>query len=186
MSLVVGMIRDKVVHMASDSYIGLGGVKGDTGVKLVKKGAYIFGTVGYSRMCDIIESVFTPPPVPKIKPTKKFMSTSFIRKLRSCLEAEAYLVEEDGVKSFNSNIMVGVKGKLFIVCRDFSVVEPLLEVDEQGFMAIGAGSAFAYGAWHACGIHDLEYDTYDILEVTLEAAAAYSKYVLPPYIHIEL
>jgi ATP-dependent protease HslVU (ClpYQ) peptidase subunit len=40
--------------------------------------------------------------------------------------------------------MISVKGQLFIICSDFTVVQ-----DEEGFYGIGSGGAYAVGALYA-------------------------------------
>ena len=136
MTAIVGLVED-------DGTVWLGGdAGGSTTYKLwVRKdskvfiqGEFIVGFTGSFRARDILRYGMTMQQPKEGDDLDRFMRTVFIDDIRQAFNKAGYLSKDDGQDGHNSTLLVGVRGRLFIVGSDFQVGE-----QHDPFAAIGSG-----------------------------------------------
>lgn len=73
----------------------------------------------------------------------RFLCTTFVDSLRTCLKDGGWLGRDDG-RDDGGTFLVGYRGRVFNVADDFQVGEAVLPYD-----AVGCGDEYALGALHA-------------------------------------
>jgi hypothetical protein len=139
---IVGLVHDGRVFIGGDS-AGVAGyqltVRADQ--KVFRTDRYVFGFTDSFRMGQLIRYSFEPP----APPTRldKFMSTTFVDALRSCLKEGGY-ARKDSEQESGGTFLVGVAGRLFRIGSDYQVGESVDLYD-----AVGSGDDLALGALYA-------------------------------------
>lgn len=135
MSTIAGLVHEGRVYMAADSL----GTKNDevslslATRKMFKKGEFLIGIVGAHRFRQLMEYVFEPPKIENGIEIEHYMTSCFIRDLRTCLKDNGFAIIENNTES-GGNFLVGIKGRLFDVSPDYSLNEP-----HDGHAAAGSG-----------------------------------------------
>ena len=176
MTCVVGFIDKEGVYIGGDSCCLTEGdlsynIRLDT--KVFEKGEFIFGYCASFRMGQILRFKLRTPNHPKGMDDFQYMATLFIDAVRKCFVDSDYndIAEDDG------SFLVGYNGKLYAIYNDYQVGQP-----KESYMAMGCGEHFALGAMHAT----VEKEPYKKIEVALNAAAAFSMGVRPPFNYVKL
>lgn len=175
MTCIVGLVDKGVVYMGGDSAVSCGStVDIMTDSKVFKRGPYLIGVSGSIRVSNVIRyQVKLPAPPDNNRELTAFMSTKFADALRDALKVSGCKEDRSGIEEFESGaILVGVKGRLFWVCRDFSTLEM-----GGGCDAIGSGANWAMGALFATKGKSPKIR----IKVALEAAARYCATVAGPF-----
>ena len=175
MTCIVGLVHD-------DGSVWLGGdaaastshtvwVRKDS--KVFVQGELILGFTGSYRSRDVLQyqtSMQQPKPGEDVD---RFMRTVFIDEVRGVFSRNGYLSKDDGKDQQHSRLLVGVRGRLFMVDSDFHVGEM-----ETPFAAIGSGYSEAQGSL---------YSTRNVgepqarLTEALNASSYYNPGVRPPF-----
>lgn len=179
MTVIVGVQHETGVYIGGDSATISGWTLELTGrPKVFRVGEFLFGVSGSPRVSGLICHAFAPPPVPKkAKHLDRYMVTKFIPTLRAVLgEAAAEKKQHDvaGIDG-NSNVLVGVRGRLFEIHSDYQVT-----YNQPGYGAIGCGGDIALGALHVATGEDLP--PRDRVIYALGAAEAHNMGVCGPFI----
>jgi ATP-dependent protease HslVU (ClpYQ) peptidase subunit len=174
MTVIVGLAHQGGnVTIGGDS-AGISGlsltVRADT--KVFHNGPYLFGFTGSFRMGQLIHHALTPPE-PK-RPLERFMSTTFIDSLRSCLKEGGWARRESD-REEGGTFLVGVAGRLFTVESDYQV-----GYTADGYAAVGAGDEIALGALYATAGTDLV--PRKRVQLALKAAERFSAGVRAPFV----
>jgi ATP-dependent protease HslVU (ClpYQ) peptidase subunit len=174
MTCVVGLIADNGdIVFGADSL-----VTNDAGGKLVNldrkifvKGQILIGYCGAVRHGQIVKHLFDPPALPRIGGNlENYIHRLFIPKLRKCFT-------KAGIDKLpDISLLVGVRGRLFVLEEDYSVVEA-----PDAFAAIGHGADYALGVLYATKVG--KKDTPRITQA-LEASAHFCNSVGKPF-HFE-
>ncbi|MFJ1954592.1 hypothetical protein ACIOGT_25580 [Streptomyces microflavus] len=142
MTAIVGLVNKHRVHLGADS-AGVSGlqltVRADR--KTFRNGPYVMGFTSSFRMGQLLRYAFQPP-----HPTGDlhgFMVTTWTDALRGCLREGGWARKESEQEQAGT-FLVGVLGRLFVVCDDFQVGE-----HADGYAAVGCGDELALGALHA-------------------------------------
>lgn len=156
MTCIVGLVSGKYVYIAADSLGSGNGVKQQyktpklQRLELLERDgllrAKIAMGIGYTtsyRMGDILRYVFEPPVIDVAEDENEYLVKQFIPELITCFDEHAYTKSKEGVKT-GGNFLVALRGRLFHVQDDFSVLEP-----EMGYTAIGSGQEFALGSLYS-------------------------------------
>ncbi len=149
MTCIVGLEHDGKVYMGGDSAgCDSWSLEVRSDVKVFQNKDYLFGFTDSFRMGQILAHCFEPPSPTTKTDTKilseiellKFMSSTFIDKLRKCLKSNGYATIKDNVES-GGTFLIGVRGFLFKIMGDFQVGRTMC-----GYDAIGSGWLSARGA----------------------------------------
>ncbi len=156
MTCIAGLAKEGKVYIASDSLGSGNGVKQVYATpKLVvlevfeKKDLSLTKIdlgIGYTssyRMGDILRYNFTPPAIEQEEDENEYLVKDFIPELIKCFDEHSFAKTKEGTKS-GGNFLVGLRGRLFMVQDDFSVLEP-----ECNYTSVGSGQEFALGAMYA-------------------------------------
>jgi hypothetical protein len=156
MTCIVGLAHGGDVYIGSDSLGSGNGVKQvyctpkllvlDVFEKKELSLTKISMGIGYTtsyRMGDILRYNFTPPPIESDEDENEYLVKDFIPELIKCFDEHSFAKTKEGNKS-GGNFLVGLRGRLFHVQEDFSVLEPSCD-----YTAVGSGQEFAMGAMFA-------------------------------------
>ncbi|MEU1275321.1 hypothetical protein [Streptomyces sp. NPDC005799] len=176
MTVIVGLVHRKRVHLAADS-AGVSGyrltIRRDP--KVFTNGPYAFGFTTSFRMGQLLHHAFEPPhPEGDLN---RFMATSFINAVRTCLKDGGW-ARKDSDQEQAGTFLVGVHGRLFAVDSDYQVGEP----DDQ-YAAVGCGDELALGALHATA--DLDLTPRQRLTAALRASDHHNAGVAAPFAYVK-
>jgi ATP-dependent protease HslVU (ClpYQ) peptidase subunit len=104
---------------------------------------------------------------------EKWMVTSFVDAIRGCLKNGGYAERKDEVEK-GGFFLVAYRGRIFEIQSDYQVAER-----EEPYGAIGCGEDLALGALFAS--EHLADKPRKRVELALQAAAAFSAGVYPPF-----
>jgi len=176
MTCIVGLEHDNgMVSIGGDSagVNGLLDVRIRTDEKVFINGPMIFGFTSSFRMGQLLRySLTIPEQLPSQVDDYKFMCTTFIDAVRTCLKSGGYASVKNGEET-GGFFLVGYRGKLYRVESDFQVGKSLMTFD-----ACGCGENYALGAL-AGGETTLT--TKERIERALEIAAKFSAGVSAPF-----
>jgi hypothetical protein len=142
MTCVVGLLSGGKVYLGgdscgSDSYT----YENCNHPKVFKVGEFIIGGTTSFRMLDLLEYSLV---IPEGRPTKlenmdKFMRTTFVDLVRSCLKNGGFCKIDNSVDQ-GGTFLIGYKDQLFRMQNDFSIIT---QVD---YDVVGCGDAAAKGS----------------------------------------
>lgn len=191
MTCIVGLASMGSVYIAADSLGSGNGAKQEYKTpKLAKLEVFekkdlsltkINIGIGYTssyRMGDILRYAFTPPPIEVGEDENEYLVKDFIPELIKCFEEQSFAKVKDGSKS-GGNFLVGLRGRLFVVQDDFSILEPSLN-----FAAIGSGQEFALGSLYA--YMKISLDPVEKVHAAVDAAIEFSTTVGGTIGHIKI
>ena len=180
MTVIVGYVdkNEKKVYLGGDSAATIEEVNMPReNPKVCRNGPYIMGNEGSYRYGDILQYCFKAPIDGSGHYDQDFMVTVFVPELQSILAESGYDIAIEG-----GDILVGVKGRLYLVQHDFNVGEYT-----SHYYAIGSGSHHAMGALHATeslceGLNKTKKLTpQGKVKTALLAASGFSGGVSPPF-----
>lgn len=172
MTCVVGLVDNGKVWMGADSMSASTSLYADTCVfpKIVKVKGCLIGYTTSWRMGQLLAHSLKLPPI-KNKNILKYMTKDFINAVLKSFKKGRWLVEENSQVE-GGTFLVGIKGRLFRVQDDFSVIEGAC-----GFDAVGCGDDIAKGAMFAGD----KKDPTKRITTALEAAEQFSAGVRRPF-----
>lgn len=153
MSVVVGVEGDQYVAMAGDHFWG----HQDRSIcktqpKVFRKPLaqhpsigeesteMLIGVTGRPRVSQLLRFHFNAPT--REHGPLVYLTGSFVTALKSLFHNHGILKEEHEVQEvYESSILVGIEGGIYQISNNFQVTRA-----EEGYMAIGVGYKFAYGA----------------------------------------
>jgi ATP-dependent protease HslVU (ClpYQ) peptidase subunit len=109
--------------------------------KVFRVGEFVIGCAGSARVGDALRYSFDPPKHPRRMDVGRYMRTAFINGVRDTLRAAGTLQQFQGIDGADSTILVGYRGRLFIIEGDLHVHEAI-----DDYAAVGSGGAVANGA----------------------------------------
>lgn len=174
MSCIVGITDGETVTFGADSAGGFGDEIYTLAIhKAFARGPYLFGVCGSMRVGQILRfKVDLPdPPAADLEP---FLVRELAPAIRRALVEEGVAGSGPAILGDKTTILVGCRGQLWTICADLTLVR------EAPYAAIGSGRLRAYGALHALHAAGVE-PVRRQLELALEAAAAYTSNVRPPW-----
>jgi ATP-dependent protease HslVU (ClpYQ) peptidase subunit len=141
MTCIVGLVSDGKIYMGGDS-AGVSGwdliLRADG--KVFKNGEFIMGFTTSFRMGQLLQYGFAPPARIEGVEIHRFMVTTFVDSIRTCLKAGGFAKKENEIES-GGQFLVGYQGHLFEIDQDYQVGE-----SADGFAAVGCGSGYALGS----------------------------------------
>ena len=144
MTCIAAVVADGRVWMGGDS-AGVAGwdltVRADR--KVFRNGPYVMGFTTSFRMGQLLQYGFEPPVPSGGGDPLRFMATTFVDAVRTCLKAGGWAAKSNE-REEGGTFLVGVRGRLFSIEEDYQVAE-----SAAGFAAVGYGSQVAHGALFA-------------------------------------
>lgn len=171
--------QDGSVLMGADS-AGVGGLYLQTRMdpKIYRVGATLIGFTTSFRMGQLLGYKLKIPDHDPRSDIAKFMATDFVDACRTCLKEGGYAAKKEEVET-GGTFLVAYRGRIFEIESDYQCAE---RVDQ--YNAIGCGFDLALGSLFTS--NDTQWDPRARITRALEAAAAYSAGVRPPFIIEEL
>lgn len=174
MTCIVSVQEKGIIYMGGDS-AGVAGlsitIRSD--VKVFQNHEFLIGFAGSFRMGQLLHYRFVPPPQPVGVDDMRYMVTDFIDGVRKCFFDNGYGSKE---RNEGGSFLVGYKGRLYTIDRDFQVGIP---TDQM--YAIGSGQEISLGALYATKKMKPEAR----LKLALEAAAHHNAGVIAPFIFMK-
>lgn len=181
MTCIVGMVRDNSVWIGGDS-----AGSDDTSIcirrdpKIFKSNGFLIGYSGSFRFGQLVRYKFIPPDRSDQRDVFEYMVSDFSEAIRILAKDHGVSKVEDNVEEItNISLLIGYQGRLFTLEEDFQIGEVINE-----YYAIGGGTDLALGSMYTT--KDLKYTPKKRLQIALEAAAAFSKSVAPPFIILNI
>jgi hypothetical protein len=173
MTAVAGLVHNGRVHLGADS-AGVSGwllsVRADE--KVFTNGPYAMGFTDSFRMGQLLRYRLDPPKPATGPDLHRFMATDFVDAVRECLKNGGFATRNNEQES-GGTFLVGVRGRLFTVHRDYQVAENAGDI-----AAIGCGNELCLGALYASGGWESPRER---LRTALAAAERFSAGVRGPF-----
>jgi hypothetical protein len=177
MTLVAGVISgNKVILVGDRSALDPEdlSVESITQKKVFKRGELVFGGAESFRMLQLLEHVFEPP-VLDTDNVPRYLVTKFVPELRELMTDNGFNESGDEA-SPPGPLLVGARGRLFLIQGDYAVLE-----STDVFNAIGLGKTAFFGAMRALDAAVPEIAPYYRLMTAIEASAASTFAVTSPF-----
>ena len=143
---------------------------------------FIMGYAGSFRFGQVLQYKFTPPDQPEDKDDYAYMVTDFMDALRKTMIASVFAKVEDSEETWgDATAVIGYNGRLYTIEADLQVGEMALP-----YCAIGCGADFAFGSLETSMKISKRMAPRKRVIMGLEAAAAFSAAVCPPFIVMSL
>lgn len=143
--------------------------------KVFKHGEFLFGYSGSFRVGQLVRYAFNPPKNNKQKSDMEYMVVDFVDSLRFLLEEKGKLLKDESGDSYDSEIVVGFRNKIYVIESDFNV-----STSTEKYVVSGSGSAYALGALYVLDEND-NIKPKDKVEIALKASAQYCPSVKAPF-----
>lgn len=141
--------------------------------KIYRVGPFLFGFTTSFRMGQLLGHSFECPAQGPDVSESRFMATTFIEALRSCLKSGGF-ARKDSETEQGGVFLVGYRGRIFRIEQDYQVGEIAHE-----FEACGCGEEIALGS-----LYSTSHDSFaSRVNTALNAAAEFSNGVRGPFIH---
>lgn len=173
MTCIVGIAHGEQVWIGGDSAGSDGrsiAVRSDT--KVFQVGPYVMGFTTSFRMGQLLRYSLNVGG-PDTWDVDRFMATTFVDAVRSCLRAGGWMRTDSG-QEVGGHFLVGVGPRLYVVDSDFQIGHTV-----DGYAACGSGELVALGSLHTTAT--LRMPPEDRLTAALEAAAYATCFVRAPF-----
>ena len=139
MTCIVGLTHKGKVYIGV-VYIGSNGFTKEVRRehKVFENGDFLIGCAGSIRMMNILSWRFNPPTYKTDDDLNRFMCVDFIDEMRECFIRSGHCKSGELWSFGDSEMLVGIRGRLFKIESDFQVAE--LE-----YSSCGSGSYHALG-----------------------------------------
>lgn len=181
MTCIVALRHEGVIYMGCDS-AGVGGYSRQNRMdpKIYRVGAMLIGFTTSFRMGQLLGHALVVPQHYQEVAVERYMVTSFIDAVRTCLKNGGW-AEKEKEQEKAGTFLVAYKGRIFEIDNDYQVGERA-----EPYGAVGCGFDLALGSLHASGHIENIVGPKDRVRMALEAAAAFSAGVYPPFRFEEL
>lgn len=146
--------------------------------KVWTDGAWIFGVCGNFRLAQLLRHALTLPQIPENDDDiDKFLVVEFIDAVRSTILDSGVVQSKNAIETIDdSDFLVGVRGRLYLVQEDFAIIRSAL-----GYYATGCGMDLALGSLYSTPSLSAKTRA----KKALEAAALHNSAVAPPFTILE-
>lgn len=156
--------------------------------KIYRVGSMLIGFTTSFRMGQLLGYSLTLPRHHADVLVENYMATSFINAVRDCLKAGGW-AEKEKEQEKGGTFIVAYRSRIFEVQSDYQVGE-----NAEPYSAVGCGSELALGSLHTSSrlfpsgstMSSGDPSPRDRVQLALEAAAAFSAGVHPPFRFEEL
>ena len=175
MTCIIGLEREGVLWIGGDSAAYREDeVNARADPKVWKSGKFIFGFSGSFRIGQLLRWGFKPPKNNRDSDIE-YMVIDFVDAIKSLLEEKGAASKSESGDSFDAEIIVGYKRRLYVIESDFNVSSRT-----DTYVSSGGGAPYALGAmWVLESQGTLPPD--QVIEKALSASAQYCPSVKVPF-----
>lgn len=173
MTCIVGITDGHTVTIGGDSAGSDGwhvAVRSDS--KVFQVGPYLMGFTNSFRMGQLLRYSLSVGE-PDTWDVDRFMATTFIDAVRTCLTEGGFARMEEG-REEGGQFLVGIHGRLYVIDSDYQIGHTV-----AGYDAVGSGYMIALGSLHSTAKTSIS--THDRAVMALEAAVELTGSVRPPF-----
>jgi ATP-dependent protease HslVU (ClpYQ) peptidase subunit len=109
--------------------------------KVFRVGDFLIGVSGSARVGDVLRYRLVPPKPPRRMDPARYMRTDFMDAVRETLRKNGTMALLHAVESCEATILIGYRGRLFIIESDLHIHEAI-----DDYAAVGSGGSVANGA----------------------------------------
>jgi ATP-dependent protease HslVU (ClpYQ) peptidase subunit len=176
MTCIAGVIHDGEVWIGADSWSGNeDNYFARKDPKIMRHSGMLIGFAGNLRVPQIVNHCV--PDIEQILCPADIVSR-WIPAVRAALIEHGAMKDDSGANELESAFLIGLEGRLFELCGDFSLHE------HEAYAAVGTGDSIAYGVLYAVCEHfklTTAFGGRNIVEAALKAAAAHNAKVCAPF-----
>lgn len=174
MTCIIGLRTNDGLYIAGDSAgVESSFIQTRADAKVFVRGEFLFGFTSSFRMGQLIRYKFEPPAIPEKTDLAEYMVTTFIDKIRTCLQEGGYAKKKDDVES-GGTFVVGIRNRLFVIEDDYQVGEW-----DGEYVAVGCGRSYALGAMAM--LEGVNIEACEKLNMALQATTKFCTGVCPPF-----
>lgn len=181
MTCIAGAIKNGEVWIGGDAVsIGRGdNVRLGAHPKVFSHGEFLIGSSGTVHVHQVIQYLFEPPEIND--DLMAYMVKGFATDLRVAMKEEGGEITVNGNVEMDARLLVGVRGRLFVIDSGYGVFEP-----RHPFAAVGCADQEAMAAMFTA--HALRPDVGGdkIVEHGLLAAVEFDANIRPPFTILKL
>lgn len=181
MTCIAGIVQEGRIVVGGDSQATSGWSRTTrVDAKVWVHDGWALGYAGGPRVAQLLRWDLDWPPLKDEQSVEAYLATDFAKAYRAVLREGGALKTENGIEQADdtTRLMVGHRGRLFVIHSDFQVAETT-----DGYAAIGSGDDLALGALYATR---RQRDPGRRLRTALEAAERYNMGVRGPFHIVEL
>ena len=182
MTCIIGLEHNGRVYMGCDSAATTGyHLVSTTSPKVFKNCRLLIGYSWSFRMGQILQFARNYPDIDKFLDNYEFLVSSFIPFVRGIMKDAGFLKIENNQEE-SGQFMIGIRGQLFGIDSDFSVLR-----NNFGYDSIGSGKEYALGAMKML-LYSGKINEDPILSIglALETSAYFCNSVRGPFVFEEL
>lgn len=146
--------------------------------KIFERGPYTIGSCGNGLIGQVLQVLVEWPEPPKSGEILPFLVREVVPEIRRAVVDAGAAQEGQGILGDTTVLFLGVRGTLFVICADLTVVK------SRGWACIGSGRQRAYPTMEALKAAGVE-PARERIERTLEVVAEYTPLVRPPWRFLE-
>lgn len=142
MTCIIGLEHEGKVYIGGDSSVTRGWEVSVTDQsKVIRVGCFLVGLAGTMRQLNLLEHHVHPRAQEEGESDEHYVAIGLVEAIRQCFKDNGASKISDNQENSDSIMLVGFKGKLYMVGSAFDVTH-----FERGFAAIGAGDDYAIGS----------------------------------------
>lgn len=135
----------------------------------------LVGISGSIRAFNVLRYEVQAPPRAESETDDLRYVVGLANEVRDKMRSGNAVAMQDGLEDCESTILVGYRGRLFVINTDFCVMQPKLN-----YWAHGSGGEYALGSLYStCNTKEPK----KRITMALDAASAFSPSVAPPYVY---
>lgn len=142
MTCIAGLVHNRKVYMGCDSMSAIGyDLRLVPGQKVFRRDNFLIGGTGSARMLQVVRYEMTIPEYHPDVDVMQYMVSQFAEAFRNAMKTAGEAEKSNERESYSGLLMVGFRGRLFIIDSAYAVIEAA-----DGYDAIGCGDSFARGS----------------------------------------
>lgn len=177
MTCIVAIEHDGTVWMGGDSAASRDNeIVRRSNEKVFFNDEFLIGYSGSFRIGQLLQYAFHAPKQSYGQTDMEYMVVDFVDALRHLMRDKGTLMKEEEGEAHDSEILIGYRGKIYVMESDFHIGRPL-----TSYAACGSGAPYALGALYVIA-NDQNLSPQEKIEKSLSASAEYSAGVASPFI----
>lgn len=175
MTCIVGIAENGIVYLGGDSASSTPDGESflPTRPKVFLKGELVIGVSGSGRVNNLIRHKLSVPPI--TADPEHYLAVDFVDALKAMLKEDG---RKDDELMDDSFLLIGLRGRLFVIDSTFQVSEMMRKYD-----AIGSGAPVALGALYATSWGDNP--PLVRLRMALDGAQEHNAFVRAPFVFVQ-